>query len=170
MRRAVPTRRVVSTATAAWLAACGSPSPAMVPSPGTVDGTYDFTASVTTPGGGLWFEGSFVVVSDTVLLDVKGADCFPYQGGTETIDYRCPGHFGNSSAKQTVTQLIFGFWREHPLHRPTLVVYMNSQSTRTSCLQYATNPDGTRTCVRQSTEIVEVPSSRSAVLKIVPPR
>ena len=171
MRRRTSTVVLTFTATAifCWLAACGGNRAAPPPMPASAQGTWNFTASVPAPGGGLWFEGSFTAVGDTLLLEVKGAECFPTRGGTDTFGYRCPGQFGSSRAQQTVTGATFSFWRHKPTERASVTVSLVRTTTRRSCAQYTTD-SGARVCARMSTEIVDVPSTQSAILKVTPVR
>lgn len=151
-------------------AACAGTPAAPPPAPDSEQGEYRFTASVPTPGGGVWLEGAFRVVGDTLLLDLKGADCVPLRGGTDTFGYRCPGQFASGTAQQTVTGATFSFWRHRPTERPSVSVSVSTQSTRNTCVQYTTDSNGARTCARSSKESVFISSTHSALLKLVPAR
>lgn len=152
------------------LAACSSNRAQETPSPSSAEGTWTFTASVPLTGGGLFVEGAFTAVADTVLLTVEGAYCLPTDGSLEFLRYRCPALFVGSLGQQTITGTSFSFQRRRPAERARVTVNYTSSKTRQTCDRYETDSGGNRVCVRWTTEAVEVPGSQSAILKVTPVR
>lgn len=152
------------------LAACSGNQAGGTPPPSNAEGTWTFTASVPLTGGGVFVEGAFTAVADTVLLTVDGAYCLPTEGTLEFLRYRCPALFVGSRPQQTITGSSFSFQRRRPAERARVTVNYGSSTTKQTCAQYATDSGGNRVCVRWTTETVEVPGSQSAILKVTPVR
>ena len=150
--------------------ACGGNQAGGGAPPPSIEGTWTFEASVPLRGGALFVEGWFTAVQDTVLLTVEGAYCLPTDGNLEMFRYRCPALFTGSRAQQTITATSFSFPRRRPAERARVSVNYTSSTTRQTCAQYTTDSAGNRVCARWTTEVVEVPRSESALLKVTPVR
>lgn len=129
------------------VAACASNQPKTLVVP-THDGTYSFRErSADDPG--FSFEGTFVVLGDTVTIDATPGPCVydPRVRASGPITYRCG-------------DVTVGFDRPDPVNRASYSYMGTSRTSERVCDQSSTDGRGRQACARSHMEIKETPQMR----------
>lgn len=150
-------RFLLSTLAAATLVACASAKgkTANLQAPGSVEGTYEFFASI--PGNHM--RGTLRILADTMFVESKEAGCayaagLPNRLGDQNVfRYACTGG------------VLLTFDRRNPVQFSKWSASITLQRHREVCVEHAIR-DGREICVRRAMEPYEEVENRSGVLQL----